>query len=152
QPYRYDLFPRPAPLFHVIDPNIATLFKAGTKVAVITAHPDDSEFYIGGMLTKLAKSGADLSLIVCTMGDKSYNPFVDHAATAATRTKEQNDAADQWTARQTYFLDGHDGRLAADDNKVIQVTDALQRFKPDYILCFDSLFPPRLSHHDHKTA
>lgn len=152
QPYRYDLFPRPTPAFALMDPETAELFKPGAKVTIITAHPDDAEFYIGGLLTKLARSGAELSLVVCTRGDKIYNPIVDHATTADTRSREQTEAASEWNVRNIRFLDGHDGRLHADKDKVIQVTDALRRFQPEYILSFESVYPPRLSHRDHRTA
>src|ERR1700733_3899211 len=48
QPYEIDIIPRKAPKPDpLIDPDSKTLFAKGTKVLVVTAHPDDSEFFIG---------------------------------------------------------------------------------------------------------
>ena len=45
QPVRIDLFPRPAPNPNPpVDPDSKGLFARGAKVAVLTAHPDDSEY------------------------------------------------------------------------------------------------------------
>src|SRR2546430_2743259 len=119
QPYRYDVFPRPAPnAGSLIDPDSSLLFQKGTKVTVITAHPDDSEFYIGGLLDKLSRSGAELNLIICTRGDKIYNPLIDHVKTANIRSAEQIEAAEMWRASGIAFLSGHDGRLPADNATV----------------------------------
>jgi LmbE family N-acetylglucosaminyl deacetylase len=150
QPYRIDIFPRPIPKNQVlIDPDTLNLFRKGVKVTVITAHPDDSEFYIGGLLTKLSRTGAAINLIVCTRGDKSYNPFKDHAAIGDTRVAEQIKAAGLWHSRGALFLSSHDGRMVATVEVVEQISDALRQYGPDYILCFDSMYPPRISHRDH---
>src|SRR5271155_1613601 len=73
QPQRYDFFPRPAPEPNPpVDPDSKHLFAPGTRVAVVAAHPDDPEFFIGGILTELAKAGAKIAIIMCTDGDKGY--------------------------------------------------------------------------------
>src|SRR5579862_2205383 len=105
QPQRYDLFPRPAPTMNPwTDPDSARLFAPGARVTIVTAHPDDAEFYIGGLLTRLAASGAHLSLIVTTDGDKGYYPFENAAENRRIRRLEQTEAARQWQAESVSFL------------------------------------------------
>src|SRR5690349_3380955 len=70
QPYEWDIFPHQPVPNPPVDPDSKHLFSEGTKVLVVTAHPDDSAFYIGGFLTQLGRSGADVHQIICTDGDK----------------------------------------------------------------------------------
>ncbi|HWA82929.1 MAG TPA: PIG-L family deacetylase, partial [Fimbriimonadaceae bacterium] len=73
QPYEYQFFPRPIPKPNPpVDPDTKHLFSPGTKVLVVTAHPDDSAFFIGGFLTQLGRSGAEIHQTICTDGDKGY--------------------------------------------------------------------------------
>ena len=75
QPNRIDFIPRHVPVPNPrVDPDSASLFKKGTRVAIVTAHPDDAEFFLGGTLTRLGAAGVDITLIVCTNGDKSFYP------------------------------------------------------------------------------
>jgi LmbE family N-acetylglucosaminyl deacetylase len=153
QPWEYDFFPRTPP-----NPNPWTppepdkLFAIGTRVAVITAHPDDPEFYLGGTLTKLGKVGAQISLIIVTAADKAYYPFTDPDKLRAVRQREQTEAASQWGANEVVFLNLPDGRLRANAQTVARIRRELYRINPEYIFCFDGSYPPRLSHQDHRRA
>ncbi|MCS7002904.1 MAG: PIG-L family deacetylase, partial [Dehalococcoidia bacterium] len=40
------------------------------SVLVVTAHPDDAEFGCGGSMAKWAAEGRDVTLVICTNGDK----------------------------------------------------------------------------------
>lgn len=135
-----------------MDPDGARLFRAGTKVAVVTAHPDDAEFYLGGTLWKLGQAGADIHLILCTSGNRAYNPFKDHETMQRVRHGEQLAAAERYHAREVVFLNYPDGRLTASDEIIGKVADTLKRIGPEYLFIFDSEYPPRLSHRDHRTA
>jgi LmbE family N-acetylglucosaminyl deacetylase len=153
QPQRYDLFPRALPAVNPqIDPDSVHLFSAGARVVIITAHPDDAEFYLGGILTKLGQTGAHLSLIVCTDGDKGYYPFEDAARNRRVRRQEQRTAAEMWNAAEVDFLGYPDGRLFATPEVVSALADRLRRLRPDYVLAFDPDYPPRLSHRDHRNS
>lgn len=151
QPQRIDFCPRPAPDPNPpIDPYSEDLFSPGTRVAVVAAHPDDPEFYIGGLLTKLGRSGAKIRIIMCTDGDKGYYPsFLTNAAeNRRVRQLEQNEAAAEYGAEVVY-LHEPDGRLRASAKVVDEIRRQLDEFQPDYVLCFDPLYPPRLQHSDH---
>jgi LmbE family N-acetylglucosaminyl deacetylase len=153
QPQRYDLFPRGLPAVNPwTDPDSRRLFSPAAKVAIITAHPDDAEFYLGGALTRLGKAGARLSLIVCTDGDKGYYPFEDAARNRRVRRQEQRTAAGLWNAAEVDFLGYPDGRLFAKPDVVSALADRLRRIKPDYVIAFDPEYPPRLSHRDHRNS
>ena len=153
QPMRYDFIARTPPTQNAwTDPDSAHLFSPGANVVIVTAHPDDTEFYLGGLLTKLAASGAKLTLIVCTDGDKGYYLWEDAARNRRIRQQEQRDAARQWNAQEILFLSYPDGRLFANPDVVDKIAAILKRVQPDYILAFDYGYSKRLNHRDHRNA
>ena len=121
-------------------------------MTIVTAHPDDTEFYIGGLLLRLSDLGAHLSLIVATDGDKGYYPFANPARLRRIRRAEQSHAAAQWQAQEVVFLGHRDGRLRADEKLVRQIETELRRLDPEYLFLFDVRYPPRLTHQDHLEA
>lgn len=153
QPQRYDFIPRQLPASNPwTDPDSDRLFSPGVRVTIVSAHPDDAEFYIGGLLTRLAKSGAVLSLVVATDGDKGYYPFEDAARNLAVRRDEQEAAAKMWNAEEVVYLGYPDGRFDVTGQSVADIARELRRLQPEYILAFDGDYPPRLSHGDHRNA
>jgi LmbE family N-acetylglucosaminyl deacetylase len=154
QPVRIDLVKRvPKNPLPQLDPDSKTLFKPGTKVAVVVAHPDDPEFYIGGTLDQLGKAGAEITVIVITDGDKGYYPpgFTDSEKNRKIRREEQTRASAKYKAK-VEFLGERDGRLRSDERTTALVANALRRLAPDYLLCFDDYYWPRASHSDHRHA
>lgn len=119
---------------------------------IVTAHPDDAEFYIGGLLTRLGAVGAKLTIVVCTDGDKGYYPFEDWQRNRRVRQQEQRDAAKLWNAQEVEFLSYPDGRLFANSDVVMRIAAIMQRVQPDYILAFDHDYSKRLNHRDHRNA
>lgn len=150
QPWEYELFPSAHPQATHSDPDSSRLFAQGTRVAVVTAHPDDAEFYVGGLLTKLGRAGCRMTLICVTDGDKGYYPFEDAAANRRVRRREQADAARAWGASEVVYLGFPDGRLKVTDELVDAIRTELQRLEPDYVLTFDGKHPTRLRHRDHR--
>jgi LmbE family N-acetylglucosaminyl deacetylase len=119
---------------------------------VITAHPDDAEFYLGGTLTKLGRAGVDIQLVACTDGDKGYYPFEDYKRNRKVRQAEQTEAAKVWHGRRPVFLGFPDGRLSVTEPLVRALEMQMESFSPDYVFAFDGRYPPRLSHRDHRRA
>ena len=151
QPQRIDFFPIAAPSPNPpTDPDSKRLFSKGTRVAVVAAHPDDPEFYIGGTLTELSRSGAAIAIVMCTDGDKGYYPrFMTNAdENRRVRQLEQVEAAEKYDACVS-FLHEPDGRLRSTRSVVDKIRQELEEFQPEYVLCFDPLYPPRLQHSDH---
>ena len=153
QPMRYDFVERTLPADNAwADPDSAHLFSPGANIVIVTAHPDDAEFYLGGLLTKLGASGAKLTLIVCTDGDKGYYLWEDAARNRRVRQQEQRDAAKMWNAQEVIFFSYPDGRLFANPDVVDRIATILKRVQPDYILAFDYDYSKRLNHRDHRNA
>jgi LmbE family N-acetylglucosaminyl deacetylase len=150
QPWEYEVFPAPRPLAGRLDPDSSRLFSKGTRVLVVTAHPDDAEFYIGGLLTKLGRAGCWITLVCVTDGDKGYYPFEDAEANRRVRRREQADAARAWGASEVVYLGFPDGRLKVTDEVVDTIHAELLRLTPEYILTFDGEHPTRLRHRDHR--
>lgn len=153
QPWEIQFFPRALPAgIRWVEPEPERLFLPGVRVVVVTAHPDDAEFYVGGLLTRLAKSRAEVYLVVCTDGDKGYYPFEDAARNRAVRQREQRAAADVWKAADVIFLGFPDGRLKESEALVRAIERELRRIRPAYLFCFDAEYPPRIAHQDHRRS
>jgi len=153
QPYELDLFPHMPHPNPAVDPDTRHLFSKGTKVLVVTAHPDDSAFYIGGFLTQLGRSGAEVHQIICTGGDKGYYwIFADPAENRAIRRNEALEELHSWGGQDVLFLGRPDGRLRADDALVKRIRQRIDEVHAEYVICFDGDYPPRLSHQDHRRS
>jgi LmbE family N-acetylglucosaminyl deacetylase len=154
QPWELDLIERPAPHPNPrIDPDSKRLFAQGTKVLIVTAHPDDSEFYVGGTLAKLRDSGAVIHQVIVTDGDKAYyGPLTDVKKNRRERRQEALTAARSWGGKDLVFLGYQDGRLQNSVHLVERLRAEIDKFHPEYVLAFDFDFPPRLSHKDHRVA
>jgi LmbE family N-acetylglucosaminyl deacetylase len=152
QPYEFDFYPRaPYGANPIIDPDSKKLFAKGTKVLIVTAHPDDSEFFAGATLAKLDRSGAELHQVICTDGDKGYYLFFTNAAeNRVVRRQEATNAAAAWHAKSLEFLGYPDRFLHANEDVIARISDSIERIKPDYILTFDGNLPVRASHQDHR--
>lgn len=152
QPLTIQLFPNKPPALNWIDPAEARLFQKGTKVLVITAHPDDSEFYCAPLLMRLRDSGAELRHLLETDGDKAYYFWADNRDLHATRRAEQTEASHQWNAQSITFLGFPDGRLRNNDETIRKTAEVISRVQPDYILAFDPEYPSRVHHQDHRVS
>lgn len=153
QPLQLDVIPKKVPNPNApVDPDSKRLFAIGTKIVLVTAHPDDSEFYLGGLLTQLHRSRAEIHHIVCTDGDKAYYFWADTSSLRATRRAEQRQASAAWGAKEVIFLGFRDGRLRADEPVVSALERELRRIQPEYIIAFDPDYPPRISHQDHRRS
>jgi LmbE family N-acetylglucosaminyl deacetylase len=138
------------------DPRVTSeqvgLFRPDARVLIVTAHPDDTEFYLGGTLLRLAEAGARLHLVVATDGDKGYYPFARPDALRQLRRQEQRAAAAQWQAEEVRFLGQRDGRLSCSETLVGQIEGELRRIEPEYVLLFEYRWPPLVAHQDHLRA
>lgn len=78
----------------------------------IFAHPDDPEFFAGGTLAAWAESGATLSYVLATSGDKgSGEPDMTSERLIAIREEEQRCAASVIGCQDVTFLRMRDGEL-----------------------------------------
>lgn len=152
QPIAYDFFPPPLPPKSKVDPAEQRLFAKGTKVLVITAHPDDSEFYMAPFLMRLKDSGAILNHVLHTDGDKAFYFWQDNSGLHDIRRGEQTTASRMWGAQELVFLGYPDGRLRKNSDTIDRTVQQIVRFQPDYIVAFDAEFAPQRQHQDHRVS
>lgn len=152
QPLRFDLFPKEPPPFRPIDGDEIGLFKRGVKVAVVVAHPDDSEFYVAGTLLQLRRAGARVDQLLHTNGDKAFYFWQDNTGLSEVRKREQTEASSAYGVRELVFMGEPGGRLAVSSDVIDKTVDQLRAWDPDVILCFDPEYPPRRSHQDHRNS
>lgn len=120
------------------------LFRQGGRAVAVVAHPDDAEYYCGGTLAKLARSGCEIIVVVCT---------TETGEEGKLRKEEQWRAASVLGYRRVVFLDYPDRSLKVSDKLVGQLADVYGREKPRILFTFDSLKEGKWYHHpDHKAA
>jgi LmbE family N-acetylglucosaminyl deacetylase len=153
QPVRIDFFQKPIPNPNPpVDPDSKKLFSPGAKVMIVTAHPDDAEYYLGPLLVKLGETKAQIDLVVCTDGDKSYYPWQNGGEMRRIRRQEQLNAAAYWHAHSVWFLGYPDGRLQPRDDVVAGIRKQVLLDEPEWLITFDGDYPPKVSHGDHRSA
>jgi LmbE family N-acetylglucosaminyl deacetylase len=104
-------------------------------VVAVFAHPDD-ERVIGPLLSRLAREGREIHLVIATDGSKGVRDFAHipaGAELAAARTKEANCAAKRLGVRQLHLLGLPDGGLAS--------FDVLGKLRLALVAIVDSLKP-----------
>jgi len=153
QPYRVDWIERhPATPPPRVSLDEIGLIDPRRRVLLVTAHPDDDAFYVGGTLFRLKDSGASVRQVVCTDGDKGYYWFNDSESTARIRQEEELECAKLAGIDEVAFLSLPDGRMTADENLVRRLEKEISEFKPEVILSFDAEYPYRVSHRDHRAT
>lgn len=96
------------------------------RILIFSAHPDDAEFNIGGIVLRLAKAH-ELTLAVMT--DGSAGSYGD----SKTRKVEQECAAEMYGA--TLLWEGlRDCSLQHDNKTVLRVAQIIRDAKPDVII------------------
>ena len=86
--------------------------QAVERVLVITAHPDDPEFLAGGTVATLVRSGAEVTYVIATNGNKgSSDPRITPDALARLRQDEQRQAAATLGVARVQFLGYEDGEV-----------------------------------------
>src|SRR5437762_586766 len=122
------------------------------RVVVVTAHPDDAEWYAGGSIARLAREGAEITYIICSEGEKgSYDPETDPRALAERRKQEQKAACELLGVEAAVFLGHADGALESAPALRLQLTALYRQKRPDLLLAFDPWKRYEL-HPDHLAA
>jgi LmbE family N-acetylglucosaminyl deacetylase len=122
------------------------------SVLVVIAHPDDIEALCGGTVALLAESGAQITYLVLTSGDKgSPDPLIDPHVLGATREAEQRAAAAMLDIDDVVFLRYHDGEVADDLPTRAAVAAQMRRVRPDLLIAFDP-WHDYTFHNDHRQS
>jgi LmbE family N-acetylglucosaminyl deacetylase len=126
-------------------------------VLAVFAHPDDAEIAAGGTLTKWARAGREVHLLVLTNGDRgSQDASRDRAELARTRLAETEAAAELMGLSSVRILSVHDGEL----ENTIPVREAVvRRIREVHASTVLSVDPTMIffgnryyNHTDHRTA
>lgn len=123
-------------------------------VLVVTAHPDDPEFFFGATVAKLTDAGVDVYYLICSDGVLgSVNVAAAAEEIAATRCAEQRAAADLLGVRDVTFLGLCDGQLTPDLVLRKAIVREIRRRKARLVLTHFPLrvldLPVEASHPDH---
>ncbi len=122
------------------------------QVLVLTAHPDDAEFFAGGTLAKMIAAGAEVTTLIATNGDKGSFEL-DAVRLAEVRRMETLRAAGVLGVREVVFLDHHDGELDQLEPGRLreQFVRAIRERRSDVLFTFDP-FAPFEDHPDHRAV
>ncbi|MHB8626265.1 MAG: PIG-L deacetylase family protein [Aggregatilineales bacterium] len=112
------------------------------RAMAIFAHPDDPEFFAGGLLAKLGSAGKRLIYVLATSGDKGS----DEADMISERLVEIREAEQRAAARcagakpeDVIFLRQPDGELMPDLKLRRILTRVIRQQKPDVIVTNDPM-------------
>jgi LmbE family N-acetylglucosaminyl deacetylase len=126
-----------------------------SRLAVITAHPDDETFGPGGTLARLSRGGAEILLLVASRGERGRFgevPLSSAEELGRVREEELAHAARALGIRRVVILGWPDGGVAAlpRDEALKAVLGKLEGFSPQAVLTFP---PGGISGHpDHRAV
>lgn len=123
----------------------------------VYAHPDDPEISAGGTLAGWAEAGADVWVLITTLGDKgSQDPAADLDELAELRVEETAKAAARLGFADHFHLGYPDGELRDDQAFREAITRYVRKLRPQVVLCPDPtavFFGDRYyNHHDHRVT
>jgi len=124
---------------------------------VITAHPDDAEFTVGGTVARWVREGKTVIYVICTDGSRGSNdPKVRPEQLVAIRRAEQEAAARILGVEEIVYLGYEDGSLEPTLALRRDITREIRRYRPDVVVCPDPTVhyygDSYLNHPDHRAA
>ena len=127
------------------------------RAMVIMAHPDDPEFFCGGLVALWCAAGTQMSYLILTNGNKgSDDPEMTPEKLTEIRRAEQHAAAEVLGVKEVIFMNEPDGELQATLDLRKRVVAEIRRYKPDAIIAPDPtrfFFADRyINHADHRAA
>lgn len=122
----------------------------GKTIAVVVAHPDDTDWYAGATLALLHRNGNRVITIVGTSGEKGGN---NTPALGTVREAEQLEAAKILELDEVIFLRHPDRGLKPDDKLLNELREIFAQYQPEILFTFDIDKEGYLYHHsDHRAA
>ena len=121
-------------------------------VLALVPHPDDAEFYAGGLLAKLAAEGARVHIVVATDGRRGSFE-ADSETLIAARADEMRRAAVALGAEPPILLGYPDMELDTLPAGVLRerFIRAIRQLKPDVVVAEDP-YAPFEPHPDHRAV
>jgi LmbE family N-acetylglucosaminyl deacetylase len=127
------------------------------RVLGIFAHPDDSEFMLGGSVARWADEGAQITYCIVTNGAAGSNdPQQNLAELVKIREAEQRAACAVLGVQEVLFLGYADGTLEPTVGLRRDLTRLIRQFRPDRVVLGDPtavLYDfDYINHPDHRAA
>lgn len=123
------------------------------RVLVVTAHPNDAEFWCGGSIARWTSVGATVRYVVCTDGSKgTTDAGVSAAELASIREQEQADAARELGVQELVSLGRPDGELEDVDDFRRELVRQIRQMRPDVVLCPEPYRKNLAWHRDSRIA
>lgn len=121
-------------------------------VLALVPHPDDAEFYAGGLLAKFASEGARVYIVVATDGRRGSFE-ADSETLRAARAEEMRRAAAVLGAEPPILLGYPDGELDTLPAGLLRerFMRAIRQLKPDVVVAEDP-YAPFEPHPDHRAV
>jgi LmbE family N-acetylglucosaminyl deacetylase len=108
------------------------------RILGIFAHPDDSEFMLGGSVARWTDEGAHVTYCIVTNGAAGSNePDADLAELVKTREAEQRAACGVLGIQDVIFLGYADGTLEPTIELRRELTRIIRQLKPDRVVIGD---------------
>ena len=129
---------------------VETKWRDYRSALIITAHPDDAEFLLGGTMAKLCDIGLDVTLCVATSGDKGTRDVnLRRQELAAMREEETRAAGRVLGLKRCMFWGMPDGFLEEGHELRGMVVKLIRTQKPDLIVTWEG-FRAGFNHTDHR--
>ncbi|WP_222105923.1 PIG-L deacetylase family protein [Catellatospora sichuanensis] len=106
------------------------------RVLVVIAHPDDAEFWVGGVLADCTARGTQVTYVVLTDGDAGgYDPDVPRGEIPRVRRAEQRGAAAILGVKDIQFLGMAEGSLTHPNTWLhAELVRAIRRTRPQRLI------------------
>lgn len=130
----------------------------GQRVLVVFAHPDDSDFYVGGTISRLTAAHAEVHYLCASRGDKGdASGALSAQEISIMRSAEQvNAAAQLGVARENVeFLEFPDGNIIYNRTLIDAIVRVIRRVKPAIVIALDfNVLDPAwgVNHADHRAV
>lgn len=126
-----------------------------SRVLVVYAHPDDPEVACAGTVARWVHEGAEVHVVVCTMGEKgSSDPATDPGELAGRRAGESAAAAAVLGVAGVENLGYPDGEVVNDVGLRERLVGAIRRWRPDVVVAADPTAvyfgETYVNHRDHR--
>ncbi len=126
------------------------------RVLVVTAHPDDVDFGVGGTVAAMTSAGVQVSYCIVTDGDAGgSDASISRPEMARTRREEQTKAAAELGVTDLTFLGYPDGRLTPSLDLRRDISRVIRQVRPGRVIAqspermWDRIYA---SHPDHLAA
>jgi LmbE family N-acetylglucosaminyl deacetylase len=118
---------------------------------IISPHPADPEFGIGGTVARWTREGRSVVQVICTNGDKgSSDPDLKPEVLARTREQEQAAAATLLGVQEVVSLGHPDQGLEDEPLFRKEILRLILTYRPHVVATCDPYNPPYISNRDHR--